>query len=115
MVALVELFRKALFTDPGLARRLPVVYALNSSVNHQARACDIGSLGASEIGYHPGDFLGRAVARQRIHLLKHCGKFAIVRVQFRIHRTGLHIVNRYSARSRASPWTNPRSADLLIA
>jgi hypothetical protein len=29
MVAIVELFREALFTDPGLARRLHVVYALN--------------------------------------------------------------------------------------
>src|SRR6516225_3521590 len=33
-----------------------------SSVKHQARTCDVGSLGSCEIGSHPGDFPGRAIA-----------------------------------------------------
>src|SRR6516165_23391 len=65
-----------------------------SSVNHQARTSDVGSLGSREIGDHPGDFLGCAVARQRIHLLEHLSKLAVVRIHFRIHRAGLHIVDR---------------------
>ena len=68
-----------------------------SSVNHQARTCDVGSLGSRQIGNHSCDFLGRAVARQRIRLLEHCGKFAIVGVHLSIHRAGLHVIDRNSA------------------
>ena len=55
MVALVELFREALFTDPGLARRLPVVYALrHRAFDGGDHSTGIGAVGLNRQGVNRG-------------------------------------------------------------
>jgi hypothetical protein len=70
-----------------------------AAVYLQARAGNIRRFGTCEIGNHARDFVTLAVALDRYHGFQLCGEWAVRRIHIGVHRSGLNVVDRNTARA----------------
>src|SRR5271170_4742448 len=81
---------------------MPSRSGVGATVHGEVRASDVGRIGTGHEGYQRGDFVNCSEAGERcISLLRH-GPIACSRIQIRINRTGLDIVDRDAAASHLS-------------